>query len=203
MKLHSDASVSCLRSNCLPFRTQPGMLYTPSGSHLFLPLILSTAFLLSSPLPCWPLFYPSWVVGLAPLLSPLSFLSTSSSPPSPASLFIPFSQAPPPSSRLAQLRSPIAATHTPSVSLSSKGLRLIQTASPRNGLTTRILGVTILLTQPRKQSWVWGPDLEPACTTALAVPMQELRAPGTRKPLPGPVSRNSPPSPTQAEDVFF
>lgn len=132
------------------------------------------------------LFYPSWVVGLAPPLSPISFpvhlffTSISCFPfypflPSSSSLFSPH--------RLPQL--------TPSASLSSKGLRLIQTASPRNGLTTQILGVTILLTQPRKQSWVWGPDLEPACTIALAVLMQELRAPGTRKPLPGPISRNS------------
>lgn len=65
---------------------------------------------------------------------------------------------------------------------------------------TQILGVTIFPTQPRKQSWVWGPDLEPtpvclpepACTAALAVMMHVLWA----LPAPGYLCLN--PGPTRA-----
>lgn len=71
MKLHLGASVSCLRSYCQPFRTEPGDILYAAGSHLFLRLIFNTV-LLSSPVTVTLSFYPSWVVDLAPPLSSFS-----------------------------------------------------------------------------------------------------------------------------------
>lgn len=111
MKLHSGASVSCLRSYCQPFRTEPGMLgaplalpYSPHFFYCF-PSLITCLFdpLLLSFLGCGPC--PS---------SPLS-LSISLLPPSSVSLFMPFSQVYLPSS-------PLFATSHSLVVLSYKGL---------------------------------------------------------------------------------
>lgn len=92
MKLHSGASVSCLRPYCQPFRTEStDALYT-SGSHLVLLLIFPTD-LLSSPAILTFSLYPSWVVELAP---PSPFLCLSFSvPPSSLHLLFPLLLLPP------------------------------------------------------------------------------------------------------------